>query len=1291
VGTINDTISGSNTRVCLPYVSNSDLGRVGAADWLVQRPDGRTVGISSVTQRSFDASTRETAHAITSGGNFEGLVIYDGNDTVETFDRQGRLIQRNRLDGSGVLLTYLTPLGQKIPASAPDCPGMSVGLGTAGNPSCVTDIVSGRQLLLTYDGGELAAVTDPAGHSVTYQYNGSTSSGAHLGFNALTAALYPDQVVRTYHYNETSLTTNASLPRALTGITDEAGSRYAYFGYSASGLAVSTSHANGVDAYTVASVGWTVTDGLGRQFGFGSTTFSNQAADGSTASSVLLPQSWTIPLPNGRTARETRAYDADGNLNQFTDYNGNRTRYEYDSRRNEVARIEAYGTANARWTHTAWHTQWHLPVSVAEPKRITWFIYNGQPDPTDGNAITHCAPSEALIDGHPIAVLCKKVQQATTDSTGQSGFEATLVGSQRVWAYTYNAYGQVLTAHGPRTDVNDTTTYTYYEADDTQVPQRYRRGDLHTITNALGHVTTYESYTPNGQPQVITDPNGVVTTLTYDSRYRLTSRTVGNEQTTFEYWPTGLLKKTTLPDGSYLQYVYDAAHRLTEIHDSEGNFIRYTLDVMGNRLKEEVFDSSAALARTSRQIFNVMNLVSEKIGAADTADVTTTYGYDAKGNQTSVVAPLGRDTTQVYDQLNRLTQITDPMNGVTKFGYDALGQLTSVTDPRGLVTTYEYTGLGDLVRQSSPDTGVTENSYDSNSNLLVSTDSRGVVSAYTYDALNRVISASFTLGSNTDQTITYTYDSGTYGKGHLTGAADSRHALTWEHDEQGRVTTAAQTVDGISKSTSYSYSNGLLQSMTTPSGQLITYAYSHGRITNISVNGAPLISVVLYEPFGAVRQWTWSNGSISVRTFDQDGKIVQIDSAGLKTYSYDDAFRIIGITDATNPDLSWAYGYDDLDRLISALKTETTLGYTYDANGNRLAETGSHPSTFTIAANSNRLMGSSGTLSRTYSYDDAGNTTSFTGVTFAYNNRGRMQSSTKDGVTTEYVYNALGQLIKKGTDTLYYYDDAGHLIGIYDGSGALKEEIVWLDDIPIASLRPASGGGIDIYHIHTDHLNTPRIITDDTGAVERWRWDAEPFGGGEVNEDPSGVGPFQFWLRFPGQMEIAETGLYYNYFRDYDPSTGRYIQSDPIGLQGGLNTYAYANNSPLMFVDETGENAAAGGAAIGGALLARVCSRAPAVCKELAKCIINPSTCRQRFCRMQPNRIYHPFCDIPGCAPGDGTATAQFKLASAEACLLLRQFVTAVCHAGKSDARHEREERIAKEKIKSCQGMCLTN
>jgi RHS repeat-associated protein len=106
--------------------------------------------------------------------------------------------------------------------------------------------------------------------------------------------------------------------------------------------------------------------------------------------------------------------------------------------------------------------------------------------------------------------------------------------------------------------------------------------------------------------------------------------------------------------------------------------------------------------------------------------------------------------------------------------------------------------------------------------------------------------------------------------------------------------------------------------------------------------------------------------------------------------------------------------------------------------------------------------------------------------------------------------------------------------------------------------------------VHADHLNTPRAILDGQNRMV-WRWLGSAFGQGLPEEDPDGDGKlFEYNLRFPGQYYDKETGLHYNYFRDYDPGTGRYVQSDPIGLEGGVNTYGYANQNPLAFTDALG-------------------------------------------------------------------------------------------------------------------------
>ncbi|WP_328516390.1 RHS repeat-associated core domain-containing protein, partial [Ralstonia pseudosolanacearum] len=150
--------------------------------------------------------------------------------------------------------------------------------------------------------------------------------------------------------------------------------------------------------------------------------------------------------------------------------------------------------------------------------------------------------------------------------------------------------------------------------------------------------------------------------------------------------------------------------------------------------------------------------------------------------------------------------------------------------------------------------------------------------------------------------------------------------------------------------------------------------------------------------------------------------------------------------------------------------------------------------------------------------------------------------------------------------TRYVYDEAGHLIGEYDQSGNAIEETVYLGDTPVATVKNGTP-----YYIYADQIDTPRVITDINNLMV-WRWDqADPFGATLPDENPTSLGSFTYNLRFPGQIYDQETGKHYNANRDYDPATGKYIQSDPIGLRGGSpSTYAYVDGNPLRYTDASG-------------------------------------------------------------------------------------------------------------------------
>jgi RHS repeat-associated protein len=194
-----------------------------------------------------------------------------------------------------------------------------------------------------------------------------------------------------------------------------------------------------------------------------------------------------------------------------------------------------------------------------------------------------------------------------------------------------------------------------------------------------------------------------------------------------------------------------------------------------------------------------------------------------------------------------------------------------------------------------------------------------------------------------------------------------------------------------------------------------------------------------------------------------------------------------------------------------------------------------------------------------------------------------------NGNQSTYSHDNAGQRVRKFTSVggtgnpastvIFDYDLSGHLLGEYDQNGNPIREYVWLDDQPVAVFTPDPAAGTNsntastaaplVYFIYADHLNTPRAVVDTQNNL-RWSWMDEPFGTTPANSNPLGMGSFVMSLRFPGQYYDPESGMHYNANRDYIPATGRYAQSDPIGLAGGINTYSYVGGNPLGFTDAMG-------------------------------------------------------------------------------------------------------------------------
>ena len=186
---------------------------------------------------------------------------------------------------------------------------------------------------------------------------------------------------------------------------------------------------------------------------------------------------------------------------------------------------------------------------------------------------------------------------------------------------------------------------------------------------------------------------------------------------------------------------------------------------------------------------------------------------------------------------------------------------------------------------------------------------------------------------------------------------------------------------------------------------------------------------------------------------------------------------------------------------------------------------------------------------------------------------GQLSEVSVDGVTrARYWYNYLGQQVLREVTqpgltlrTVSVFDQWGHRIAEYDSaSGTLLREYIWLEDRPIAVIE-----GGDIFYIHVDHISRPVMATDASGAVV-WSATYTPYGGiHSVNVDTGALSAQE--LRFPGQWFQAETGFHQNWHRTYDPTLGRYLEPDPLGLVDGPSVYGYARQSPMRYIDPTGE------------------------------------------------------------------------------------------------------------------------
>ncbi|MHB1093010.1 RHS repeat-associated core domain-containing protein [Thiobacillus sp.] len=1114
----------------------------------VTRPDGKIYnfsGVNGVYASDADVNGRLTGQTDASG-NPIGWQYTNSEGQVEAYDNVGKLLSITDRSGLVQTLSYsdgmVGGVNNDYTLDASGNPTTSVL--PAGLPIRVKDSY-GKVIGFGYDGASrLVKLTDPAGGVITYGYDSQSN---------LAAVTYPNGTQRLYWYNEQANTNNINLPNALTGITDENGDRYATYQYSADGKAISTGHAGGADLYSLSysTTSTTVTDPLGTQRTYDFTTI------------LGVVKSTGVSQPGGSgcgAASSAITYDANGNVASRADFNDHKTCYAYDLTRNlETARVEGLAsgascpTSLATYTPAAnsaerkiltdWDSRFRLPVSIVEAGRETDYVYDSH-----GN------------------VTSRSIKDLASGQT-------------RTWttSYTYHASvpGVLVQKidNGPRIDVADLTTTDYYAPDENCTGDPLGcRGQVKQVTNALGHITHVDQYDANGRVLQTTDPNGLVTTLSYSPRGWLLSRSVGTETTSFDYDGVGQLTKLTRPDASYVSFEYDPAHRLVAIVDQNGNRLTYTLDAAGNRIHEAITGPGGSTVYYAHsRTFDALGRLWQDIGAYNQ---TITYQYDAQGNLKQIDGArtdVADETTHVYDTLDRLTRTLNADGGVVQVKPNALDQTTQVVDPVNQATTQTVDAFGDVTRTVSADTGTTSRTFDEAGNEKTETDARGVTVSYTYDALNRLTQKQ----SSDAATPVYTYGYDQCGLGRLCWIQrNGTFHLYFNYDSYGRLNYQLGAIPGVTwLYGQYFYdSYGRLSKLVYPTGRSVSYSYDpegrNSQVTTQPSSGTPvtvLASNFVYSyPFAGPQSFQYGNGKGYYQSRDQDYRpTYSFDGPRYKLYGYDMAGSVASITDISNTALT--YAYDATGRLVSAVDSATnsfgSLAWTYDKNGNRQSET-RNAGTIPYAYSPPNWLYQKGSDTRYRT--PSGNTASSAVGSFAYDGYNRLASSQTAAETTTYTYNALGQRIKKinqnGLATSFHYGPDGELLYEQDQAGNTRA-YVWLDGRPLARID----NNAQIYYYHVDHLGTPQVMSDATGSLV-WKAAYEPFGKATV----STASNVENNLRLPGQYYDRETGLHYNYARDYDPGTGRYIESDPIGLRGGINIYTYVSGNPISKVDPLG-------------------------------------------------------------------------------------------------------------------------
>ncbi|HBZ9184132.1 TPA: RHS repeat protein, partial [Citrobacter farmeri] len=769
---------------------------------------------------------------------------------------------------------------------------------------------------------------------------------------------------------------------------------------------------------------------------------------------------------------------------------------------------------------------------------------------------------------------------ATTDPLGRkttyapdvvSGAVSSIKGPDgKETRFDYNRQGQLIATLYP----DGSVTRNGYDA----------LGRITAQTAADGSITRYRyAGVTDDLPVEIEDASGGRKQLQWDRYGQLISYTdCSGYKTTYTYDPWGNLTEIRGEEGSHLTHEYDARGNRVSSTDAEGRTTRYRHNRAGDLIAVIFPDGSEQhLTRDKRG-----HLTETRQGA-----LVREYHYDPAGRLTGLTNENRRPYRFSYDEMDRLTEEVAFDGRTQRWRYDVAGQLILRQD--GDITHhYQYDDAGQLIRLHSTgaqgDTRTQHYRYtDAGQTAEVRDDTSGI--RWRYDAGGRIAEEVQTAYNADGEAIwqhkaRHHYDAlgnehqtqygalpqtgwQRYGSGHLIGAGlgghvrveltrDKRHREAERvfgcHSEQRRYTAAGQLAARVTGSESQDYRYDT-RGQLTGAGAERQYGYDeHGRLISAVQSG--LSAAYHYDPAGnrvegeGQQQFDNRPAQDSRWQYEYDawGNLIKKSNEREKhLYTYDLLHRLTGFEKQT-PDgavTKATYHYDPSGRRISKTvrrhhQSDTTR-YGWDGDRLVMTEKSGHkvytlyePNTFTPLL---RIESDGGDEPYTPLADKLRQHSQIPFTAQEYADMERLEDDLRTG-----------KLSERSRGWLEFANIPANLMAAQ------------LDPLPVVNIR-------NIHLYQCDHRGMPVALINREGQAD-WRAESDPWGEILSEDNPHNI---EQPLRLPGQWYDEESGLHYNRHRYYDPQQGRYITQDPIGLKGGLNTYAYAPN-PISWIDPLG-------------------------------------------------------------------------------------------------------------------------